>query len=121
MHRKDQAALFDALTEIQRIEKEIWGHTLDAAIMRYMAATRITTDRASQVSSIADTLGHSPSTIHAHLTRLSGNAGRASSNADGAVERVDGGYGETALGMQLNERMFERISTVLAQYLRRFS
>lgn len=119
MPLRDQASLFDALTEIARVEREVWGDQTDAAIMRCIAATRVRTGRAAQVSGIAATLGLSPSTVHARLNRL---AARGRPEADvpaGVIARVDGGYREAAAGRRLNQQAADRIGEVLARYLRR--
>jgi hypothetical protein len=110
----------DMLGEFYRIDTEVWGHPLDAAIIRCIAATQWKTGRSARVSSIANTLNASVTTVHDRVGRLSAPVGAASKAPCSLIMRTpDGGYKLTPASEPLVREALIRLSAVMDHYRNR--
>jgi len=112
--------LAEMFGELYRIDSEIWRHPLDAAIIRCIAATQWKTGRSARVSSIANTLNASVTTVHDRVRRLSAPVGEASGTTCSLIMRAcDGGYKLTPAAEPLVRENLIRLSRVMDRYRNR--
>jgi hypothetical protein len=110
--------LCDVLLEVDRIESSHWGDKTNAAIMRYLAATRLKTGRAARISDIADTLGLGVATVHSRLAKLREWTPPGCETPVQVVERTEDGYAETPEGIRRTAEIARQIEPVLRRLAR---
>lgn len=91
-HRVRQGDLFDMLTELHRLDCARWGHPLDAAILRCIAATQWKHGRAAKVRGIAGILNVGVATVHDRLKKLQNRTDPKTGDAEPLVCRDAMGY-----------------------------
>lgn len=106
-HRAGDVA--DMVNDLYRLDCEVWGHPLDAAILRCIAATQWKTGQAARVRGIANTLGVSVATVHNRLKKLCEAGPEDDGNPPSVVRDRAGRY---QLNAQGDERMQEYILDV---------
>lgn len=118
--RGGQGELFNMLTELYRLDCALWGHPLDAAILRCIAVSGWKDGRAAKVRGIAHTLNVGVATVHDRLQKLQRRTDPDTGEPRPLVQRAHTG------GYELTERAdgeladsLRTIAETIARFARR--